>query len=110
VCIITRGNPGELYFPRGPPRELNRSSPILDSSESKDAEDHIGADNWPAISSPRFSLSLESVYPAVLFVHFSRSFRGARPGNVLIKSNRTHSWRIAFFVPREKESEEDGVA
>ena len=50
VCIITRGNPEELYFPR----ELKRPVPEpirREASKSKDAEDHIEADNWSVILS-----------------------------------------------------------
>lgn len=74
MCIITRGNPGELYFPRGPPRELNRSSPIRLERESKDAEDHIGADNWPARLPSAFPLSAPN--PAMP-LYFSFIFPGA---------------------------------
>jgi len=82
VCIITRRNPGELYFPRGPPRELNRSLAIRLESESKDAEDHIGADNCSAIRS-------------VLPLAFPRSFAMPVRGVFLIKSNQIGNRRVA---------------
>lgn len=103
MCIITRGNPGELYFPRGPLRGSLTGRRPFDSSGSKDAEDRIGTDNWSAISSPLFPLNRPPL-PSVLFAHFP--VRDAHPGNVLIKSD----WRpqLAHRVFRSRKREQEG--
>lgn len=92
MCIITRGNPEELYFPR----ELK--SPFGERGKSKDAEDHIEADNWSVILSRNpeaFSSSFSSSSSPSSSLCCSSSYRERErekgtpwnPRIALIKSN-----------------------